>query len=298
MAGGESVRQRIKAMNTELFTLPENFRIGTSSFSEEDWVGPFYPEKTQPRDFLKYYATRYDTVEIDATYYAIPSAGAVDGWNQKTPDGFLFAAKLPRSIVHCGSGARPRGDLVLTREATYADRDRFLNVMGRLGGKLGPLLIQFPYFNREAFSSGKKFLELLDQFLADSPVEFRYAVEIRNKAWLKPEFTDILKAHNCALALTDMAWMPHADELPKDVPLTTTDFSYVRLVGDRKQIESITGSWDKEVIDRTDSLKRWASVVSKIITKNFNTLLYINNHYAGHAPATIKKFKELLHDKS
>jgi len=104
-------------MNADLITLPKNLHIGTSSFSEEDWVGPFYPEKTQPRDFLKYYATRYDTVEIDATYYAIPSEHTVDGWNQKTPDGFLFAAKFPRSIVHCGTGARPRGDLVLTREA-------------------------------------------------------------------------------------------------------------------------------------------------------------------------------------
>ncbi len=285
-------------MNTQRLTLPDNLRIGTSSFSEEDWVGPFYPEKTQPRDFLKYYATRYDTVEIDATYYAIPSERTVDGWNQKTHDGFLLAAKFPRSIVHCGTGARPRGDLVLTRESTYAERDRFLEVMSRLGPKLGPLLIQFPYFNKEAFSSRNIFFALLDQFLSDSPTDFRYAVEIRNKAWLKPEFTNILQKHNCALALTDMAWMPHADELPDYVPLTTTDFSYIRLIGDRKKIEAITDSWDKEVIDQTDSLKRWVDVISKVITKNINTLLYINNHYAGHAPSTISKLNGLLGGKS
>src|SRR5206468_3839445 len=75
-------------------------RFGTSSFSSEDWVGPFYPPGTAPGDFLRHYAHAFDTVEVDATYYAVPSARTVDGWVAKTPEGFLLAAKFPRSIVH------------------------------------------------------------------------------------------------------------------------------------------------------------------------------------------------------
>ena len=82
-------------------------RWGTSSWSEKSWVGPFYPPGTKPGDFLRYYATQFDTVEVDATYYAIPDERMVAGWERKLPEGFVFSAKFPRSVVHAGEGARP-----------------------------------------------------------------------------------------------------------------------------------------------------------------------------------------------
>jgi len=77
-------------------------RVGTSSFSSTDWVGPFYPLKTASGDFLTYYSTIFNTAEIDSTYYAVPSKQTVVGWKNKTPDKFIFAVKFPRSIVHAG----------------------------------------------------------------------------------------------------------------------------------------------------------------------------------------------------
>ncbi|HSH00481.1 MAG TPA: DUF72 domain-containing protein, partial [candidate division Zixibacteria bacterium] len=267
--------------------------LGTSSFSENSWVGPFYPRGTKPGDYLRHYATRFDTVEIDATYYAIPSARTVDGWSAKTPDDFVFAAKFPRSIVHCGEGPRPRGDLVLTPR-TYPDRDAFLNVMGRLGGKLGPLLIQFPYFNKQAFADRREFVERLDTFLDELSTDFRYAVEIRNRAWLQPDFMETLSRHNCALTLLDQAWMPHGAEFAEQIDPITTDFSYVRLIGDRAEIEAITETWDKVVIDRGESIDRWAELLKTIMRRDINVFAYINNHYAGHAPVTCEQLAETL----
>jgi uncharacterized protein YecE (DUF72 family) len=274
--------------------LPELVRIGTSSFSETDWVGPFYPRGTKASDFLGYYATRYNTVEIDATYYAIPAASTVDGWRRKTPEGFLIAAKFPRSIVHGGEGARPDAATLLLPDATYTARDKFLEVMNHLGDRLGPLVLQFPYLSKAVFDSSEEFMERLERFLSDLPDAFRYAVEIRNRGWLTQKFAERMRKYNVALVLVDQAWMPHGDEVEKKFDPVTTDFSYIRLLGDRKEIEAITHSWDKEVIDREESLERWAELVTRLIRREVATLIYINNHYAGHAPATLERLHDMI----
>jgi uncharacterized protein YecE (DUF72 family) len=77
-----------------------DIRIGTSAFTAEGWVGSFYPDGMQPRDFLSYYATKFQTVELDNTFYRTPSVSVVEGWNTKTPPGFIFAAKVPQ--ICCG----------------------------------------------------------------------------------------------------------------------------------------------------------------------------------------------------
>ncbi len=259
-------------------------------------MGPFYPEGTPPRDFLDLYARRYDTVEIDSTYYAVPAARTVEGWAQKTPAGFLIAAKFPRSIVHGGEGARPDPAAVLDPDLTYPVRDRFLEVMARLGPRLGPLVIQFPYFNRGVFPAAGPFLERLDRFLGDLPEGPRYAVEIRNRAWLTPGFADLCRRHRAALVLVDQAWMPHADEVESRFDPVTGDFAYVRLLGDRKEIEALTTTWEKEVIDRTERLRRWGRFLARMLAREVPTVVYVNNHYAGHAPATLERLRTLFRE--
>jgi uncharacterized protein YecE (DUF72 family) len=272
-------------------------RFGTSSFSSPDWVGNFYPQGTVPRNFLRHYATSFDTVEIDATYYAIPSAQTVSGWVDKTPEHFLVSAKFPRSIVHGGDRSVPDPEIILQPDATYAERDRFLAVMSRLGDRGGPLILQFPYFARRVLPEQAVFLERLDRFLGDLPADFRYGVEIRNRAWLGAGLTDICRRHKTALVLVDQAWMPHADELAKKLDPITTDFAYVRLLGDRKEIEALTTTWDREVIDRSERLDRWADYLVGLSEGRIKTLVYINNHYAGHAPTTALRLRELLRQR-
>jgi uncharacterized protein YecE (DUF72 family) len=271
-------------------------RIGTSSFSEKDWVGPFYPEGTKPSDFIRYYATRFDTVEVDATYYAIPGQRTVKNWAEKTPDNFLISAKFPRSIVHGGQGAVPDREVMLNPDVTYDERDRFLEVMEGLGTRLGPLVLQFPYFNKKVFGSKSQFFDRLDRFLGDLPAGFRYAVEIRNRYWLTDEYAGILRKHNVGLVLVDQAWMPHGDEVAKLFDPVTADFVYIRLLGDRKEIEALTKRWDQVVIDRDDRLRRWAELIYDMAKRDLVTLTYSNNHYAGYAPATAYRLQEFLQE--
>jgi len=268
-------------------------RFGCSSFSSDDWVGSFYPEGTAPRDFLRIYAQQFDTVEVDATYYAIPRASVVDGWVDKTPDGFLLSAKFPKSICHAGEGAMPDGRKVLA-PATYADRDAFLEVMSRLGDRQGPLVLQFPYFSKAAFSDQRAFLDRLDRFLTDLPAEFEYAVEIRNRTWVGPDLAHLLRRHRVTMVLVDQAWMPHGDEVEQQFNVVTGPKVYVRLLGDRKEIEAITKTWDTEVIDRRERLRRWALFLGRHVRQGHPTLVYVNNHYAGHAPTTVRRLMEMF----
>jgi uncharacterized protein YecE (DUF72 family) len=268
-------------------------RFGTSSFSSSDWIGPFYPQGTTAAAFLQFYARQFDTIEVDSTYYAIPSSATVQGWARKTPEDFVVAVKFPRAIVHGGDDAKPNSDLILDPDKTYLIRDRFLEVMSKLGQRLGPLVLQFPFFSKKAFNSAEPFLARLDRFLSDLPAGFRYGVEIRNRQWLTADYAALLRRHNVALVLVDQAWMPHGDEVEKLFDPVTTDFTYIRLLGDHKQIEAITQSWDKEVIDRSENLSRWSAFLLRLALRGVKTFVYVNNHYAGHAPTTTRRLKEL-----
>lgn len=283
--------------NEALSTAGARIRFGTSSFAWADWVGPFYPPGTRPADYLRAYSTQFDVVEVDATYYAIPTPRTVDGWVAKTPPEFRLAAKFPRSITHAGEGARPDARRVLAPEATYAERDRFLGVMERLGERLGPLVLQFPYFGRAAFPAADAFLERLDRFLGDLPPSHAYAVEIRNPKWLAEPLAAVCRRHHAALVLVDQEWMPHGDRVAARLGPVAGGFAYVRLLGDRGRIETITTTWEREVIDRQASLERWADLLASMALGGISTYVFVNNHYAGHAPATARRLQALFHQR-
>jgi len=261
---------------------PAAIRVGTSAFTAAGWPGSFYPEELKPADYLSFYAQHFDTVEVDSTFYRIPSAQTVRGWYEKTPEGFLFAAKIPQEITH---------EKVL--EDCDATLKAYLRTMDALAEKLGPLLFQFPYFNRQAFASAEDFLARLVAFLKKLPKGYKFVVEVRNKNWLTPKLADALRERGIALALVDHPWLPRPGELLARLDPVTADFAYVRWLGDRKGIEERTKSWDKLIVDRRRELGEWASVCWKFTGRGIPVFAYANNHYAGHAPATVRQFLEL-----
>jgi len=180
---------------------------------------------------------------VDSTFYRIPAEKTVRGWYAQTPDDFIFSCKVPQSITH---------------ESCLIDCDgefhAFVNVMSLLEHRLGPMLFQFPYFNQKVFPRPDGFLERLRNFLPKLPQEFRFALEIRNKAWVGPELLDLLHEHKVAFALIDHPWMSRPTELTRQGDVVTSDFAYVRLLGDRYAIEKLTQTWDKPVVNRTREL--------------------------------------------
>jgi uncharacterized protein YecE (DUF72 family) len=261
---------------------PDNLLVGSSSWSCSDWLGSFYPANLKPGHFIEAYARKFRAVEIDSTYYSTPPPHVVAGWREQTPPGFVFAAKIPGVITH---------DKVLRN--CQNELTTFLKNISILGDRLGPLLLQFPYFTRDTFPSRQPFDNLLKPFLQCLPKEFKFALEIRNKNWLSWDFLEMLRDQQVAFALVAQAYMPGIDTLAKALDLVTSDFAYVRFIGDRKAIECKTKRWDRLVEDKSDEMKVWISELKKITDRGVKTYAFFNNHYAGFAPGSIKQFDDL-----
>jgi uncharacterized protein YecE (DUF72 family) len=269
------------------YSLPgTGISIGTSAFTAAGWEGSFYPQGMQSRDFLSYYATQFATVEIDATFYGCPSPNTVNNWAARTPEDFIFSVKVPQIITH--------EKVLVDCEPEF---EEFVKTMDILGPKLGPIIFQFPLFDRWKFPKQDHFLAALTPFLKKLPANHKFAVEIRNKTWLDARFADVLREHNVGLALTDTTFLPRPWEIKEKFDLITADFIYVRLLGDRKGIEAVTKTWDKIVVDRTDDIQDWVKFLRPIVRRGEKLYVYVNNHYAGHGPATVKLFWDLWNKK-
>lgn len=283
-------------LDLDLSYLPDDLLLGTSSFSTSDWCGSFYPPDARARDFLAHYATRLRTVEIDATFYASPPPGTAAAWAAKTPEDFIVAAKVPRSITHDGY-LENVGDELRT----------FVDVMRRLGVRLGPLLFQFPYVSRrsdaEEHGTGADFRARLERFLPLLPDDVRFAVEVRNAAWIRRPLVDLLARHGVALALTVYRGMPEPARVLERIDPFVTDFAYLRFLGDHREMDrrveaamqagTRRSEWGELIVDRTDEMARVIPVIERALGRGMQVFTYFNNHYAGFAPGSIASFARL-----
>ena len=168
-----------------------------------------------------------------------------------------------------------------------------MEAMDQLGEKLGPLLFQFGYFNRSVFRGVNDFLARLRPFLKKLPKDHKFAVEIRNKNWLVPQFIETLRERGVALALIDQSWMPRPAQWFEKLDPIAADFTYVRWLGDRKGIEERTKVWNEVIVDRSRELSEWTEILGKVHKRKIQIYAYANNHYAGYSPATVEMFQEL-----
>jgi len=241
-------------------------RIGCSGWSYKDWQGIFYPKELAAKDYLKYYSGVFDCVEIDSSFYRVPSPFMISQWKANTPPGFLFSPKLPKKITHEKKLENSEAALVY-----------FYSVLSKLGPKLGPIAIQLPPSVKLATH-----LDILKRFLTQLRPEFRHAIEFRHKSWFAPEVYRLLRDSNVALAWSLNQYV----ETPPEV---TADFVYLRMVGDRELTE-FTGIQK----DRSEELKRWASTVEENTGKFESGYVFFNNHFAGFSPESANEFRRLL----
>lgn len=277
----------------DLRGLPAGLRLGTSSFSNPDWRGCFYPENLPAEQFLGHYATLLNTVEIDATWHAIPSRRTVEAWRDRVPDGFTFAVKAPKSITH---------DNYL--QDCAEDWSRFLALMDLLGDKLGPVLFQFQYVARgrdaDEYRTGLDFRRRLEHFLPLLPEGTRFVLEVRNRAWITEYFLDVLRKRGIALAFTAYQTMPDAGELLAGPDPVTADFGYVRFLGNHSAMDNRVAKareagerdrdWGELMIDKTEEMRGWIAPVRALLARVPEVFVYFNNHYAGYGPGSLELF--------
>jgi uncharacterized protein YecE (DUF72 family) len=240
--------------------------MGTMGWSYEFWVGEFYPHGLKPKEFLAEYTKHFDSVELDNTFYRIPSASTVKAWGEQTPEGFLFSAKFPRVVTH----------VKMLRDCER-EVDTFISRMAHLEDKLGPLLLQFPS------SFGSKHFPVLQEFLPTLPKGFRYVVEVRNKSLLGEELRSLLRENGVAQVLV------RQPVLKEEV---TADFVYVRWEGDRSKVNGTLG---KVELDRTEDNGKWAVQVKKLLNRHLEIFGYFGKYYSGYPPNDAKQLLNLLH---
>jgi uncharacterized protein YecE (DUF72 family) len=223
------------------------------------------------RAWLPYYSQIFNYVEIDSTFYNIPSEIMVRNWNKRTPDNFRFTAKFPKIITHDKKFKHVEKDLEL-----------FYERMEPLKGKMLSLLIQLPPSYKlkeglEDFSSHDFFFE----------GDFRYAVEVRHSSWFSDLAYNFFKNNNIAMVWSQM------DRL-QTPPVVTSDFVYLRLIGDRRLAETQFG---KIQIDRTEEIRNWANKMKEVkqIEKDVKVgIVAANNHYGGYGPGTVDIFRQSM----
>jgi uncharacterized protein YecE (DUF72 family) len=241
-------------------------RIGTQGWSYPDWVGVFYPPGVGQEHFLPFYARVFDTVELDTTFYHSPRPALVRSWARAAPAGFRFAAKFPRAITH-------EAGLAGVRE----EADRFVAAMAGLGERLGPLLLQLP----ASFRAEQR--PVLEDFLAALPRGFRYAVELRHASWQGPATAELLARQGAAWAWVEWLHLPRIIEV-------TSDFLYLRWMGDRRAIER----FDRVQIPRDAEHEAWERDLRPALPRVREVYGYFNNHWAGHSPASANDMKRRL----
>jgi uncharacterized protein YecE (DUF72 family) len=241
--------------------------VGTIGWSYEHWIGNFYPQSTRKKDLLIEYSKHFCSVEVDSTFYRIPSLTTIKKWKEMTPKDFIFSIKFPKAITH---------DMMLRN--SFDKTNFFIERISSLNSKLGPLLIQFPY----KFKPSE--INVLKDFLDNLPKRNRFVVEVRNKKWLEKEFYSLLRDNGMALALVDNPWMPEIEEI-------TTDFTYIRWEGDRKHINGTLGRIEK---NKTEDITKWATKIKNYINESIEVYGYYGKFYSGHSPTDAKKLLSLL----
>ena len=179
--------------------------VGTSGYGYKEWKGIFYPEKISPGEMLRFYGERLNAVEINYTFHHMPTERVITPWAEQVPDDFIFAFKAPQVITH-----------VKRLKDVGEETEYLFKTLSVLGGKLGPVLFQFP----GSFRANRP---LLEEFLALIPAAMDCAFEFRSKTWFTDEILDLLRSRGRSLCIADF------DEKPAQEIIGTAPWGYLRL---------------------------------------------------------------------
>jgi uncharacterized protein YecE (DUF72 family) len=263
--------------------MPPTVHLGTSSWLFDAWRGVFYPEKTPKNQYLRYYATQFDTVEVNTSFYALPAPSTLLTWVESVPSGFTFTLKFPREISH----ERRLTDCTGPSMA-------FLDALRALGTAAGPAFLQLPPdFTRQAY--GRPLAIYLD-WLAGQINGLRVAVEVRSQDLMTPAFAAFLAERGIALVLVDRKGTPDLFDvwMGQVARNQGPDFVLIRWIGDDKQ----GPEGDREVqVLRDAELACWAQRIVDLQAAGRTIFGYMHNPYEGHSPASVRRLQVQLQER-
>ena len=236
------------------------YYIGCSGWHYEHWRGPYYPRGLPKSQWLRFYARQFTTVELNSSFYRLPSEKSFTTWREATPDDFVFAVKVSRFVTHI-KRLRDSGSEV----------EKFLSRAGLLGEKLGPVLYQLP-------PNMKRNDEVLRSFVSSLPLEYQHVVEFRHESWIDDAVFDILRDYKIGLCVFDMP----GSSCPF---VATSDYAYVRLHGSAGLYSSCYSG---------EELSQWAQGIARLGRNLKATYIYFNNDAEAFAVKNAMALRNLL----
>ncbi len=285
--------------------MDQNLHIGTCSWKFPAWRGIVY-SGMRGANLLEEYARHFGCVEIDQWFWslfgpvkvALPQAKAVAEYAAAVPEGFRFGVKLPNALTLTHVHQERKTDpLVANPHFLSAELlGQFMERLEPLRGKLGPLMLQFGYLNKQMVESQAAFLERLDTFVRRLPAGLTWCVETRNPNWLNDEYFRWLRERGLAHVWEQGYYMPPVAEVYAKHAEQLTGDTVVRLHGpDREGIEKLVGKdWSRIVEPRDADLAALIAPLKDMLLKRKNTWVFVNNHFEGCAPKTIERIKEQM----
>lgn len=249
--------------------LGQILRVGCSSWTSEAWWGRVYPRGLPEGERLRWYARTWDTVEVDSSYYRDPGPFLTRRWAQVTPESFRFTLKFPR-------------DLLDPKKAVDTEKvAAFLAHADLLGPKLSAILLQFPPWVKPGRATG-----FLEELLGRLDPRHRYAVELRDAGWFaEPVFGSLTRSLSDRRMALAWSYLTYVD-VP---PVRTTDFVYLRFIGDHTSVPESTHGEVR--VDRSRELATWAKHLERAAEDLASAFAFFNNHFAGFAPASVNDFR-------
>jgi uncharacterized protein YecE (DUF72 family) len=282
-------------------------RFGTCSWKYDSWDTIYTPGAGS---HLQQYAQKYNTVEIDQWFWSLfgtsirlPDPFTAEQYSHDVPEDFIFSVKAPNAITLTHPYTRTKNHTPAANPHFLSTDlfQRFLELIEPLHDKLGPLMFQFEYLNKQKMPSQRQFLDQFEIFIQDCPSGYQYAVEIRNPNYLNDSYFAFLKANKLSHVFLQGYYMPSVTELYQRWKATIAEqpFSVIRLHGpDRKGIEKQTGKvWNRIVASKEDELPDIVDMVADLFERGVDVILNVNNHYEGSAPLTIERLQQRLADR-
>lgn len=280
-------------------------RIGTCSWKYDSWKGIIYPDKKQI-NYLKEYSTHFNTVEIDQWFWSLfgekkinlPQYHDVEAYSLSVPDDFKFSVKIPNSLTLTHFYNKLKSEPLKKNPHFLSDEltKEFLNTLAPIKEKLGTLMFQFEYLNKKKMKSQQDFQFQLGHYAENLDQNYLWGVEIRNPNYLNDSFFSFLREYELVPVFLEGYYMPPVTELIEKYFDYLKSTVVIRLHGiDRKEIEVESGGkWNKIIEPKDDDINRLVKMLVKILNRDIDIYLNVNNHYEGSAPLTIRKINNLL----
>lgn len=280
-------------------------RIGTCSWKYDSWKSIVYPEKKN-FNYLEEYSKHFNTVEVDQWFWSLfdsgkilfPKESDVKYYTDSVPDDFKFTIKIPNSITLTHYYNKSKSTTLKPNQFFLSSElfEKFLTSIKPMKSKIGVLMFQFEYLNKQKMSGLTELIDRFEGFTDSLDKKYKYGIELRNPNYLKKPFFEFLERNKLAMVFLHGYYMPPIWNVFNEFKEYVNDTAVIRLHGpDRSGIEEKTGGiWNEIIEPKDDELDKISEIVNYLNSKKVDVYVNVNNHYEGSAPLTIKKLRNKL----